>query len=138
MQSDPDSPSMEQRRRRAVDLVESGQPAAEVARRLDVSERSVRRWLRAYRSDGDKGLAARAKPGRPSKLTPDQQEELVRILDSSPSAHGCPSDQWSELEIAKLIEREFGVFYTSEYVKDLLTRIAGRDFARKFCPGWTK
>src|SRR5687768_18081210 len=62
--------SAEQLRLLAVSMVNDGDPLEEVADLLDVSERSVWRWLSRWRRRGrlgDAGLATRPGSGRPPK-----------------------------------------------------------------------
>ena len=70
-----------------------------------------------------------------AEITP-QEKKLIRMLRRGPQVSGCRSDRWDALEIANLIEREFGVSYCCDHIKPLLTRIAGGDFAEELCPGW--
>jgi transposase len=71
---------LERRRQRAIALLEEGHAPVEIARLLGVDRRSVRRWNAAYRQQGASGLAARAVPGRPWKLTTRQRTQLESIL----------------------------------------------------------
>jgi transposase len=54
---------LERRRVRALALLEEGQLPSEVARRVGVDRRSVRRWSAAARKHGEAGVRARAAPG---------------------------------------------------------------------------
>src|SRR3989442_15231534 len=71
---------LERRRERAVALLKDGRAPVEVARLVGVHRWSVRRWNAAYRRAGVAGLAARPVPGRPSKLTARQREQLETLL----------------------------------------------------------
>ena len=42
---------------RAIQLLKQGHPPVEVARRVGVDRRSVRRWHAAYRERGDAGVS---------------------------------------------------------------------------------
>jgi hypothetical protein len=64
---------LERRRLRAIALLEQGLLPHEVAERVGVDRRSVRRWKRTYRRRGHTGLKARPVPGRPPKLTAAQR-----------------------------------------------------------------
>ena len=65
----PGSPEELQRRReRALALLRQGYPPVEVAERVGVDRRSVRRWKAAVRERGAKALRAQPVPGRPRKL----------------------------------------------------------------------
>lgn len=64
---------LERRRVQGIELLTRGLQVHQVADRLGVDRRSVRRWKRAYRKSGPKGLRAKPAPGRPPKLTPKQR-----------------------------------------------------------------
>ncbi len=49
----------------AVERFEDGQKNGEIAAALRVSERSVERWRRTWREQGDDGLLSKGSPGRP-------------------------------------------------------------------------
>ena len=57
------SEELERRRYRAMQLLGDGYDAGEVARRVGVDRRSVRRWKAAYRMGGNQALKARAVSG---------------------------------------------------------------------------
>src|SRR3972149_1116789 len=75
---------LERRRLRAIALLDQGLLPHEVAERVGVDRRSVRRWKRAYRRRGRDGLKARPVPGRPPKLTTAQHRTLVRWILQGP------------------------------------------------------
>ncbi len=78
---------LERRRLRAIELLERDVPVHAVADRLGVDRRSVRRWKRAYRRGGRKGLRARPAPERPPRLTARQRQRLVGWILKGPEAH---------------------------------------------------
>jgi transposase len=102
---------LEQRRLKAVALKEQGLKPVEIARRLNATRRSVRRWLRAYNHKGLAALARKPSPGRPSHLTPRQRQGLVKGLLKGASPYGFATDLWTCPRIAQLIERRYGVHY---------------------------
>jgi transposase len=102
---------LEQRRRKAVALRKQGLKQAEIARRLNTTPRSVRRWLRAHRERGPKALAAKPTPGRPSHLTVRQRRGLVACLLRGACHWGFATDLWTCPRIAQLIERRYGAHY---------------------------
>lgn len=111
---------LEERRRRAVQLLAEGQAPVAVSRLLGVDRRSVRRWNAAYRQGGDEGVRARPAPGAPAKLTPDQQIKLVQLLLAGALAAGFPTDLWTCPRVAELIRREYGVRYHVDHVGRIL------------------
>src|SRR5216683_6404493 len=70
---------LERRRFRALSLLRDGVPPVEVARRVGVDRRSVRRWNAAARRRGEAAVRAKPAPGRPSKLTARHKRRLETL-----------------------------------------------------------
>ena len=111
---------LERRRYRAIELLEDGYDAGEVARRVGVDRRSVRRWKAAHRDGGAQALAARPASGRPPKLTPTQKEKLEALLLAGPEAAGFATDLWTCPRVRDLIRERFGVRYHVDHIGRLL------------------
>ena len=86
---------LEQRRLLAAHLLADGMSSAEVARRLCVDPRSVRRWRAAARANDRAGLAARPVPGRPRRLTSSDLIWLRWILAAGARVSAMPEDRKS-------------------------------------------
>ncbi len=109
-------------RLRVVILALRGHTAVDIADLLGVSRRAVQTWIARYNADGPDGLSDRPRPGRPSRLTGPQLEQLRRRIDAGPR----PEDGVCALrgpEIQLIIQREFGVAYTQAAVYFLLHRL---------------
>ena len=111
---------LERRRLRALALLEEGLQPVEVARRLGVDRRSVRRWRSAARKHGEAGVRARAAPGRPSRLTAARKRRLEALLLKGPVASGFDTDLWTCPRVTELIKRRFGIDYHVDHVGRLL------------------
>lgn len=111
---------LERRRLRALALLKEGLLPSEVARRVGVDRRSVRRWKAAARRKGEAGVRARAASGRPSKLTPRHKRRLEALLIKGPLAVGFYTDLWTCPRVAELIKRRLGVDYHVDHVGRLL------------------
>jgi len=107
---------LEDRRRLAVRRVLDGYSVGEVADFLEVDPASGRRWVAAFRIHGDGGLAARPVSGRPPKLTPGQEQEVLSWLDDSPTKHGFPTDLWTTQRLAQLVLRHWGIVLNAHYL----------------------
>jgi len=59
--------ALERRRVKAVEMIQKGMMPVEVARKLGVDRRSVRRWKSLYRKKSIEGLKAKPISGRPRK-----------------------------------------------------------------------
>lgn len=113
-QGSPDE--LERRRRLAIQRVLEGYAVDEIAEFLDVSPRTVWRWLALYHGEGSEGLAARPAPGRPRKLTSTQEKIALRWLHDDPTEHGFPTELWTAPRLAQLIEQEFGIRLNPRYL----------------------
>lgn len=112
--------ALERRRLKALALLKEGWLPAEVAKRLGVDRRSVRRWKAAARAAGAQGVRARPAAGRPSKLAVKDKRRLEGLLLKGPVAAGFGTDSWTCPRVAELIEQRFGVQYHVDHVGRLL------------------
>lgn len=111
---------LEQRRYRALALLQQGLSPVEVAQRLGVDRRSVRRWNSAARRQGREALRAQPAPGRPPRLSAGQRRRLERGLLRGAEAAGFPTPLWTCPRVAQWIERRFGIRYHPDHVCRLL------------------
>ena len=109
------------RRRLAVARVNEGYSQTEVARFLGVHVRSVRDWMARYRRDGDEGLAAKPQPGRPRRLTPEQERTALGWLARDPAEFGFATELWTAPRVAQVLRRTFGVTFHPRYLNEWLT-----------------
>lgn len=111
---------LEERRRRALALVDKGYSLQEVGRLMDCAPSSVMRWRNARRRGGLRALVVRASPGRPPKLSPSRCRRLLKVLLKGALAYGYSTDLWTTARIAEVITRTFGVTYHRDHVGRLL------------------
>ena len=115
---------LEDRRRRALALVDSGCSLNEAARRIGCGASSVLRWYHGRRRGGEKALRVRLSPGRPPTLRPKQLQRLVKLLLQGPLARGYRTNLWTTARIALLIAEEFGVDYHPHHIGRLNASLA--------------
>jgi transposase len=111
---------LEDRRKRALALLDSGESLNEVGRRIGCNASSVMRWRDARRRGGAKALRVRLSPGRPLKLERAQRRRLVNLLLQGPMMHGYRTNLWTTARIAELIRNQFGIQYHRDHVGRLL------------------
>jgi len=114
------SQELERRRLTALELLAEGLAPVEVAQRLGVDRRSVRRWKAAARTGGAAALKARPAPGRPPKLPLRRRASLERLLLRGAQAAGFANELWTCPRVAQLIERHFRVRYHPDHLGRLL------------------
>ncbi len=111
---------LEDRRRRALALLDTGLSLNEVGRRIHCAASSVLRWVRARRRGGPTALQVRFSPGRPPKLGKTQRRRLVKLLLRGPLAYGYRTNLWTTQRIADLVQREFAVQYHRAHIGRLM------------------
>jgi transposase len=111
---------LEQRRQRAVALLQEGYQPVDVAGIVGVDRRSVRRWKATHRKKGEKGIQAKQASGRPPKLDSKDLRRLEKALLKGSKKAGFPTDLWTCPRIAQLIESLFGVKYHVDHIGRIL------------------
>src|SRR5829696_248693 len=87
---------LEERRLAAARLLRAGGVTqAEIARRVAVSRAAVTQWKRCVEEHGVRGLRRRMPTGRPSRLSPAQWDQLLRLLRPSAVAAGFETERWT-------------------------------------------
>lgn len=111
---------LEKRRIKAIELFDQGYQPVDIARKLGVERRSVRRWKAAYLNDGFKGILAKPAPGRPCRLNDEAKLKFEALLLKGAEAAGFHTDLWTCARIAKLLRSHFGIRYHVDHIGRLL------------------
>jgi len=84
--------------------------AAEVGRQLGKDRATIGLWVKKYNEEGLAGLHYQKPPGRPSRLTNKQQQEVKRyILRKLPIEIGWEYPVWDGKSLSYLIKKLFGL-----------------------------
>jgi len=119
-----DHKTLEALRVRAVGQVEKGARVEDVAAGLGLNRASVCKWVAAYHAGGKKALRARAVPGRPPKLAPDQLETVYQIVaGTNPDQHQLDFGLWTRDLVRQIIATRFGVELSLPSVGRLLHKL---------------
>lgn len=112
---------LERRRFLAVQRLQDGYTAQQVADFLGVHLRTVRFWKAAYKKSQTHGLKAKPPPGRKRKLTARQERTVLTWFLKSPKSFGFPTELWTARRVAQVIERKWGVTFNPRYLNAWLT-----------------
>ena len=102
--------AIEFRRRRAVELIQDGEPKRLIARILGVSCNSLNVWMRKVRAG--ESLKTQPGTGRPRLLNNSQIQKLREQLSKGPMAHGWENDFWTCSRVREVIYRNFGIRFS--------------------------
>jgi transposase len=111
---------LEQRRRRAVELLDKGLNPPDVAERIDCSLSSVYYWDDLRKKKGEDALKPKPAPGRPEKLGLRQKRSLTQVLLKGAMKNGYSTDLWTLKRISQVVDKRFGVAYHPAHVWKIL------------------
>lgn len=113
----------EERRHRAIEMLKAGETQEGVAEELGVHRMAVYQWWRAYREEGQKGLKRRPHTGRKPRVDRRILEKVPSILARGAESYGFEGDVWTLDRVRDVLEREFGVAYSTRHVGKILASL---------------
>lgn len=111
------------RRAKAVLAYLDGRRVIALSDELEVTRGSINRWLQWYDIAGSDGLLPRVAPGAAPRLSEEQRDELIAVVEAGPQAAGFTSGVWTGPMIGEWIRRRFGVRYHNHHVPRLLHQL---------------
>jgi len=91
----------------------------EIARVVMVSPKTAATHVHAYEEEGIEGLYDEEIPGRPPNLDEEQKEQVEEWLKDSPREEGYNQSNWTMRLLSYHINREFGVDFSEERVREI-------------------
>lgn len=110
----------EARRIRAWELHQAGWANVQIADALGVTAAAVGQWVKTAHDGGEAALYAKSRQGQAARLSSEQTELLLKLLERGAPSFGFVGDVWTCARIARVIEQEFGVRYHPSHVSRLL------------------
>ena len=108
---------------RAADLFAKGASQADIGRELEVSHQTVSDWHEKWAAGGRQALKRTGRPGRPPKVSESDLAKVERALEKGPKANGYPTELWTLVRIAEVIEKVTGVKYHPGHVWRVLRQM---------------
>lgn len=100
-----------------------GKPLDEISEACGVARRTVHATLQRFQDRGVNAAYPAQKPGRPKRLTQKQLQDLSQRLFKGPQNNGFHETFWTSRMVLALVQREYGVQYTSEHMTRLLAKL---------------
>ncbi len=91
-----------------------------VAELIKKSRRTIQTWVKIFNESGLEAIAPNSPPGRPSRLSQDQKEELKLDIMMHPRELNYEFSNWEGKSVAEHIHIKFGVVLTVRAVQKLL------------------
>src|SRR5919206_572268 len=111
------------RRMLALALVLEGSSREEAARHAGMDRQTLRDWVHRYNEEGLPGLRDRPRSGRRPRLTPEQEAELVAVVDQGPEPERDGVVRWRGTALKALIEARFAARLHERTVGKVLRRL---------------
>jgi transposase len=111
------------RRLLSLAAVLDGMSRTEAARIGGMDRQTLRDWVHRFNEHGPEGLKDSWSKGNPPRLSPDQQTELARLVETGPdrAVHGIV--RWRRIDLQRLIAERFGVVYHERTVGKVLKQL---------------
>ena len=107
---------------RAMKFISQGQTIPQVAKRMDISERPLRKWLHRFNKHGPSGLCDAPRPGQPPKINTKQLKKFKqRIRQGVTEQDNVCSLRAKDLQ--RILQEEFNAQYSLGGTYFLLHRL---------------
>ena len=117
-------------------LLQEGHNRTQVSEQLGCRYDTLTAWIDKYLSNGLNGLVKPIRHQKPSRLTPEQQQQLkAMVLTQRPTDYGYDRHLWSGAILSEVIEQRFQVKLKDSRIYELLSELglsyqrAHRDYA---------
>jgi transposase len=97
------------RRLLALAMVLEGAPRSEAATCNGMDRQTLRDWVHRFNEQGAEGLINAQSPGRPSKLSLEQKEELRRLVEAGADPEKDGVARWRCVDLKRVLGERFGV-----------------------------
>src|SRR3979490_3626121 len=97
------------RRLLALAAVHDGMNRCEAARIGGMDRQTLRDWVHRFNEHGAEGLINAKSPGRPSKLSLEQKEELRRLVEAGADPEKDGVARWRCVDLKRVLGERFGV-----------------------------
>lgn len=88
-----------------------------IAACYDVTERSIRNWVKRFENEGEDGLNDKPRSGRPVKLPPEQAAELEAMIEADNQR------VWTARHVYSTLMTVFSVCYSVKYLPQFLRQL---------------
>ena len=107
----------------AIASVYAGLPRAEAAQHGAMSARTLAGWIHAFNAEGAEGLINTPPPGRPSKLSAAQKQNISDLVEAGPDPEVDGVVRWRCVDLKAIIHQRYDVDLDEATVGRLLKEL---------------
>lgn len=105
----------------AVIAAKQGDSTSRLAERHHVSQQTIRNWLSRFEARPlDDAPFDEPRAGRPRKLSDEEHEQLIEVLQQSPESAGLDRQAWFPRLVYHHLQSEYGVEYSLRHIRRLM------------------
>src|SRR5471030_3404553 len=97
------------RRLLSLAAILDGMNRTDSARIGGMDRQTLRDWVHRFNEQGPEGLINAKPPGRPSKLSAEQKEELRQLVEAGPDPQKDAVVRWRCVDLKRVLGERFGV-----------------------------
>jgi transposase len=97
------------RRLLAIAAIYDGMDREEASRIGGMDRQTLRDWVHRFNEQGPDGLTNGKSPGRPSKLSAEQKEELRQLVEAGPDPQVHGVVRWRCVDLRRVLRKRFAV-----------------------------
>jgi transposase len=101
-------------------LSNDGLSPPRIAKRIRFSRYTVVRFIQRYEAEGLRGLYTKPRSGRPRRVTPDYEAELLAAVEKEPRSLGLPFSNWTTSNLAEYMAKQTTIVITPRQVEHYL------------------
>jgi len=108
----------------AIRRLQEGQSRAQVCEQVGCSYDTLTSWMSKYLEGGLSSLVSPIRHQKPSRLSPEQQQQLKAIvLTQRPTDYGIDRQMWTGAILSVVIAQQFGVQLKDSRIYELLAEL---------------
>ena len=101
-------------------LSNEGLSPPQVAKRVRFSRYTVVRIIHRYEAEGMQGLYTKPRSGRPRRVTPEYETEMLEAVEKEPRSLGLPLSNWTTANMAEYMAEQTGIVISPRQVERYL------------------
>jgi len=94
-----------------------------VAELMKKSRKTIQTWVKLFNEEGLEGMVSNTPPGRPSRLSEEQEEQLREDISKHPRELGYEFSNWEGKNVSHHIEKVFDVEIGVRQVQRILHKL---------------
>jgi transposase len=119
------------RRLLAIAAAYEGQDRTAAARIGAMDPQRLRDWVHRFNAEGPDGLINRKPAGAARRLTPEQETELVAMIEAGPDVERDGVVRWRCVDLRQLILTRWNIAYHERTIGKLLRRLGFRHISAR-------